>query len=177
MTDAPPRSRAEHGNTLGRCNGDSGGAMVVSAATTVDAYLKGLPEERRKVIAKVRGVVKKHLPKGYKEEMLWGMISYVIPLERYPNTYNKKPLTYVALAAQKNDFAFYFTGPFKGAGVDEEIKALFTAAGRARDIGRSCLHFGGIDEVPLDVLGGVVASMPVDRYIELYEKAKPPKKK
>lgn len=151
--------------------------MVVSAATTVDAYLKGLPEERRKVMTKVRGVVKKHLPKGYQEEMLWGMISYVIPLSRYPDTYNKKPLTYVALAAQKNDFAFYFTGPFKGSGVDAEIKELFTAAGKTRDIGRSCLHFVDVANLPLDVLGRVVASMPVDRYLELYAKAKPPKKK
>src|ERR1700733_2450602 len=84
--------------------------MVSSKETTPTAYLASLPPERRKVVAAVRDVVKKHLPKGYVESMNWGMISYEIPLTRYPATYNKQPLMYIALAAQKNNYALYLTG-------------------------------------------------------------------
>ena len=81
--------------------------MVRSRSTTVEEYLEELPEDRRVVIAAVRKVILKNLPKGYQETMNWGMISYEIPLERFPKTYNKQPLLYAALAAQKNYFAVY----------------------------------------------------------------------
>ena len=84
--------------------------MVSSKAQTVPEYLAELPAERRAVIAAVRKVVRKHLPKGYVEAMNWGMICYEIPLKRYPITYNKQPLSYAALAAQKNNYALYLMG-------------------------------------------------------------------
>ena len=77
--------------------------MVSSAAKTIDAYLAELPPERRAVIAAMRDRVNAHLPPGYEETMNWGMITWQIPLARYPITYNKQPLAYVALAAQKNN--------------------------------------------------------------------------
>jgi hypothetical protein len=83
--------------------------MVSSKETRPGAYLASLPPERRKVIAAVRAVVKKHLPKGYVETMNLGMLSYEIPLSRHPDTYNKQPLMYLALAAQKNNYALYIT--------------------------------------------------------------------
>ena len=83
--------------------------MVSSKETTPAAYLASLPPERRKVIAAVRAVVKKNLPKGYVETMNWGMLAYEIPLTRHPSTYNKQPLMYLALAAQKNNYALYLT--------------------------------------------------------------------
>ena len=88
--------------------------MVSSKETTPAAYLASLPAERRKVIAAVRAVIRKNLPKGYVESMNWGMIAYEIPLSRYPVTYNKQPLMYLALAAQKNNYAFYMTGLSNG---------------------------------------------------------------
>ena len=84
--------------------------MVSSKETTPAAYLASLPSERRKVIAAVRAVVKKRLPKGYVETMNWGMVCYEAPLSRYPDMYNKQPLMSVALAAQKNNYALYMTG-------------------------------------------------------------------
>ena len=81
--------------------------MVSSAAATVEAYLAELPPERRAVVATVRALVNAHLPEGYVEGMHWGMIGWVIPLSRYPVTYNKQPLIYAALAAQKNNYALY----------------------------------------------------------------------
>lgn len=75
--------------------------MVQSKSTTVKEYLAALPADRRKEIAKVRSVVRRNLPKGYREMMAWGSICYAIPLERYSDTYNKQPLGYAGLAAQK----------------------------------------------------------------------------
>lgn len=84
--------------------------MVSSKQTRPAAYLASLPPERRRVIAAVREVIKKRLPKGFVETMNWGMLAYEVPLSRYPDTYNKQPLMYLALAAQKNNYAFYMTG-------------------------------------------------------------------
>src|SRR4249919_3361169 len=74
--------------------------MVMSKAATVEEYLESLPEDRREVIAAVRKVILKNLPKGYEERMNWGMITYEVPLETYPHTYNGQPLCYAGLAAQ-----------------------------------------------------------------------------
>ena len=74
--------------------------MSRSKAKTVEAYLEELPDDRRAEIAAVRTLVRKHLPKGYEECMNYGMISWQVPLAKYPNTYNEQPLGYLALAAQ-----------------------------------------------------------------------------
>jgi hypothetical protein len=79
--------------------------MARSSATTVEAYLAELPDDRRDTVAAVRQVVLDHLPEGYQERMNWGMISYEVPLERYPETYNGQPLMYAALAAQKRGYS------------------------------------------------------------------------
>src|ERR1051325_11749609 len=96
--------------------------MVMSKASTVAEYLDSLPAERRAAIGTVRTMVKRSLPKGYKEMMNSGMITYAIPLSRYPATYNGLPLCYVALAAQKNYCALYLMGPYgdpvQAAGVE-----------------------------------------------------------
>src|SRR5579871_6732810 len=91
----------------GSLSSTNGCAMVMSRASTVAEYLESLPEERREVVTVVRKVIRKSLAKGYKEGMNYGMIVYEVPLTRYPETYNKQPLCYVALAAQKSHFAVY----------------------------------------------------------------------
>src|SRR5690349_6776635 len=87
--------------------------MARSAANTVEEYLEELPAERRAVISTVRKVILNSLPKGYQETMNWGMISYEVPLSRYPTTYNGQPLAYAALAAQKNHYAVYLNGIYQ----------------------------------------------------------------
>jgi hypothetical protein len=147
-------------------------AMVSSKETTPAAYLASLPPERRKVIAAVRAVVRKHLPKGYVETMNWGMLSYEIPLSRYPDTYNKRPLSYVALAAQKNDYVLYLTNVYGDKALMDRLVAAYKTAGKKLDMGKSCLHFKSLDDLPLDVIGDIVASTPVERRIELAEAAR-----
>jgi uncharacterized protein YdhG (YjbR/CyaY superfamily) len=146
--------------------------MVQSAAKTVTGYLAELPAERRAVVAKVRATIRRHLPKGYKEAMGWGMITYTIPLSRYPDTYNGEPLLYVALAAQKNNYAVYLTGSYGDPKRAAKVREGFKAAGKKLDAGKSCIRFKKLEDLPLDVIGEAIASMPADEFIARYEKVK-----
>lgn len=146
--------------------------MVWSKETTPATYLASLPPERRKVIAAVRAVVRKHLPKGYVETMDWGMLAYEIPLSRYPDTYNGKPLCYLGLAAQKRNYALYLTSTGSDESLMKQLAAAYRAAGRKLDMGKCCLRFKTLEELPLDVIGEMVASTPVARLIELAEVAR-----
>ncbi len=146
--------------------------MATSKETTPEAYLESLPAERRAVLAKVRAVVRKHLPKGYVETMNWGMLAYEIPLSRYPVTYNKQPLMYLALAAQKNNYALYLTNVSSDAVLMGKLAAAYKAAGRKLDMGKGCLRFKTLDELPMTLIGEMVASTPVDKRIQIYEKSR-----
>lgn len=150
--------------------------MVSSKETTPAAYLASLPPEHRKVIAAVRAVIKKRLPKGYVETMNWGMLSYEIPLSRYPETYNKQPLMYLALAAQKNNYALYMTGVSGDTVLMGRLAAAYKAAGKKLDMGKSCLRFDKLEDLPLDVIGDIVAATSVERRIEAAEAAQRKKK-
>jgi uncharacterized protein YdhG (YjbR/CyaY superfamily) len=149
--------------------------MVQSRAATVAGYLAELPPERRKVVAAVRKTVRANLPKGYVESMNWGMIAYEIPLSRYPLTYNRQPLMYAALAAQKNNFALYLTGVHGNPEMIALLKEAYRRAGLKLDMGKSCLRFKGLDQIPLDAIGRLIGRVPVDEFIRRYEKVKRPK--
>jgi hypothetical protein len=142
--------------------------MVRSKATTVQEYLDELPPERRAVIAAVRDVILRNLPKGYVESANWGMLSYEIPLEKYPDTYNGQPLNYVALAAQKNNFAIYLMGACGGSR-RAWLQEQFKKAGKKFDMGKSCLRFKKLEDLPLDAIGKEVARVKPEKYIEVYE--------
>jgi hypothetical protein len=146
--------------------------MVVSKETTPAAYLESLPADRRAVVAKVRAVIKKQMPKGFVETMNWGMICYEIPLSKYPNTYNGKPLMYVALAAQKNNYAIYLTGAADATAARKTLEAAFKTLGKKMDMGGSCLRFKKLEDIPLDVIGDLIASSSVEERIAVAEKAK-----
>ncbi len=140
--------------------------MVSSKETTPAGYLASLPPERRKVVSAIRSLVRKHLPKGYVETMNWGMLSYEIPLRVFAETYNKQPLMYMALAAQKNNYALYMTGVSSNKLLMGKLAAAYKAAGRKLDMGKSCLRFKDVDELPLDVIAEIVASTSVEDRIK-----------
>jgi uncharacterized protein YdhG (YjbR/CyaY superfamily) len=146
--------------------------MKAKSASTVPDYLAQLPEDRREVVEQVRAMVLKNLPKGYRETFAWGMISYEIPLERYPDTYNKKPLCYVALAAQKNYYALYLMGAYAKPGQPEALAKAFAAAGKKLDMGKSCLRFKKVDDLPLDAIGRIIADVPPEEMIEFARSAR-----
>lgn len=146
--------------------------MVSSNAETVEQYLGELPDDRRAAISEVRETIVANLPDGYVETMNWGMISYEIPLETYPDTYNKKPLMYAALASQKNHMAVYLSAVY----ADDETKDWFAeeyrATGKKLDMGKSCVRFKNIDQLPVELIGEVIAKTPVDDFIGIAEAAR-----
>jgi len=146
--------------------------MVRSAAKTVEEYIKALPSERREAISKVREVILKNLPEGYVESMTWGMPTYEIPLERYPNTYNKQPLGIAALASQKNYMSLYLMSVYGDKATEKWFHERYEATGKKLDMGKSCVHFKKLDDLPLDLIGEVIRRVPADKYIEHYEKAR-----
>ena len=143
-----------------------------SDAATVDQYLSSLSDDRRAAIQTVRQVILENLPEGYEEVMNWGMITYQVPMETYPNTYNGKPLMYAALASQKNHMAVYLTGIYSDDEAREEFEAAYRATGKPLNTGKSCVRFRKLDDLPLSLVGGVIASQEVDDFTRLFEKAR-----
>jgi uncharacterized protein YdhG (YjbR/CyaY superfamily) len=142
-----------------------------SDATTVDEYLEALPEDRREAIRAVRAVVLDNLPDGYEEAMNWGMITYQIPLERYPDTYNQQPLMYAALASQKQHMAVYLTGIYTSDESREAFETAYRSTGKRFDVGKSCVRFRTLDDLPLDLIGESIASMAPKELIRITEAA------
>jgi Domain of unknown function (DU1801) len=146
--------------------------MVRSAALTVQEYLNSLPAERRAVVSAVRDVVVRHLPAGYQEAMNWGMISYEIPLSVYPRTHNGQPLSYAALAAQKRHYALYLMGVYGDPMLEKHLREGFARAGKKLDMGKSCVRFRRLDDLPLQVIGEVIAAMSPGAFIARYEESR-----
>lgn len=147
-----------------------------SNAATVAAYIASLPADRRQAITKVRQTILARLPKGYEEKMNWGMITYQVPLSRFPNTYNGQPLMYAALASQKNHMAVYLTGIYISDESREEFEKAYRATGKRFDVGKSCVRFRKLDDLPLDLIGETIASVPVDRMIARAQEAGSPRR-
>lgn len=143
-----------------------------SSVPTVQMYLDELPEDRRAVVEAVRAMVRHNLPRGYEETMRWGMISYEIPLSRYPETYNGQPLAYLALAAQKNNYALYLNCVYQDPEQEAHLREGFRKAGKKLDLGKSCLRFKKLDDLPLSVIAELVASTPPEDFIARYEAAR-----
>jgi len=142
--------------------------MVTSNAATVEEYLEELPPERRAVIAEVRETILENLPAGYVEKMR-GAISYEVPLEDYPDTYNGQPLNYLALAAQKQYYAFHTTCVYEDPEQEKILREVFEKIGKKPDMGKSCVRFRKLENIPLDVIGKLVASTPPEKFIARYE--------
>jgi hypothetical protein len=136
---------------------------------TVAEYLKALPPERRKALEEVRRVVKRRLPKGYKEEMDGAAITYVVPLSRYPDTYNGKALWYAALSSGKSHASLHLMGAYGSTELRWRLAEGFRKAGKRLDMGKACIRFREAGDLPLDVIGEVVAAIPMAKYIELAE--------
>jgi hypothetical protein len=143
--------------------------MVSSSAKTVSEYLASLPPERRKTIAAVRKLIRANMPKGYRETMGLGMITYEVPLTRYPRTYNGKPLVYVALAAQKNNYSLYLTCAYMDVARSERLRKAFARTGKKIDIGKSCIRFKSLDDLELRAITDEIASTTPDAFISRYE--------
>ena len=138
-----------------------------SDAKTVDEYIASLPADRRGAIEAVRAIVLKHLPKGYQEGMGYGMIGYFVPLEVYPGTYNKQPLVYAALASQKNYMTLYPNSIYASEEAAREFERMYGATGKRYDVGKSCVRFRKLDDLPLPLIGRTIKATPMKRFVEM----------
>lgn len=143
--------------------------MFKHPAKTVSEYLKSLSPEDRKVVSKVRATIKKHLPKGYKEVMNWGMITYEIPLSRYPHTYNGQPLMFAGIAAQKNHYGLYLMCAYINPETTSAIRDAFKGIGKKLNMGKSCIRFKKLEDLPLQDLGKIISKITVNKYLAAYE--------
>lgn len=143
--------------------------MANSKATRAEDYIQELPIDRRQVIASVRDLINEHLPEGYEEIMASGMISWVIPLSRYPVTYNQQPLACVALAAQKNNYALYLMSAAMSSEDDVILRDAYKAAGKRLDMGKSCLRFRQREDLLDAAIARLISSTSVEKAIARYE--------
>jgi uncharacterized protein YdhG (YjbR/CyaY superfamily) len=140
-----------------------------TAATTPDAYIDSLPTDRRAALSAVRTVIRAHLPNGYEEAIGMGMLVYGVPLAKYPKAPNNQPLWYAALAAQKSYNSLYLMSVYGDKEHERRLRDAFARAGKKLDMGKSCIRFQSADDLPLDVIGELIASVPVDKWIALFE--------
>ena len=149
-----------------------------SQAATVDEYLAELPPERRRAISAIREVILKNLPKGYAEGMGYGMIGYVVPHSVYPPGYHcdpKQPLPFASLASQKNHMALYLMCMYSDPGFESWFREEWAKSGKKLDMGKSCIRFKSLDDVPLPLIGKAVRRVPAKKFVEYYESViKPP---
>jgi len=142
-----------------------------SDATTVKEYLAALPDDRRVALSKVRAVIRKNLPKGMVETMNWGMISYEVPLSIVPDTYNGQPLNWAGLASQKNTMAVYLSAIYGDRSLYERFEREYRATGKRLDMGKACVRFRTLDDLPLDLIGRTVGCLTLEEFVERYHHA------
>jgi hypothetical protein len=134
-----------------------------------------MPEERQKAFSKLRSVIKKNLPKGFKEAMTYGMIGYCVPHSKYPAGYHcdpKQPLPFMSIASQKNFIAVYHMGVY----AIPELNKWFTmahakASPKKLDMGKSCMRYKKPEDIPFELIGQLASKITADEWIRFYEKA------
>jgi len=142
-------------------------------ANSPTQYVEKVPEERQEAFQKLRQTILDHLPEGFEETMSYGMIGYVVPFSRYPDGYHcdpKLPLPFINLASQKNFVALYHMGIY----ADPDLLAWFQEAypkhaKRKLDMGKSCIRFKKMDDIPYELLAQLLEKMSVEDWVGIYE--------
>ena len=143
-----------------------------SKAATVAEYLKSLPEDRRAAIEAVRNAVLQHLDGDIEEGMNYGMIGWFVPHRVFPQGYHcnpKQPLPFAGLASQKNHMSLYLMWTYEDTEEETWLRGAWTKDGRKLDMGKCCIRFKKIEDVPLKVVAEAVRRMPAKKYIAWYE--------
>lgn len=142
-------------------------------AKTVNDYLNELPEDRKVPFLKLRNCILNNLPKGFEEEMSYGMLGYVVPHAIFPNGYHcnpKLPLPFMNLASQKNFIALHHLGIYSNPELLEWFTAEFPKhSSQKLDMGKGCIRFKKMDQIPFDLIAELVGKMSVENWIHCYE--------
>ena len=139
-----------------------------SEAKTVNDYLNDLPEDRKYALTVVRKVILVNLPIGIEEVMNWGMISYEVPLSICPDTYNKQPLMFAALASQKNHMAVYLSGIYSSNELREKFISDYKKTGKRLDMGKNCVRFKKLYDLPLDLIEKAISVFTIEEFVDIY---------
>lgn len=149
----------------------------MTVAAEIREMLAALPPERRTALQAVRRVIRQRLPKGYEEALRGTTISYEVPLKRYPTTYNGQPLQYAALASQQGYMSLYLMALYGFPSAAEEFERAYRATGKRYDVGKSCVRFRALDDLPLELVGDMIAAYDVDTYVAHAEAARTTRQK
>jgi hypothetical protein len=145
-----------------------------SKAATVDQYLAELPDDRREALAAVREVILKNLDKDYEEGMQYGMIGYYVPHHVHPAGYHcdpRQPLPFAALASQKNYMSLYLMCVYGESEHSKWFQKAWAETGKKLDMGKACVRFKKLEDLPLDVIGEAIRRVPARKYIAVCESA------
>ena len=143
-----------------------------SDAKTVAAYLSGLEPDRRSAIQSVRKVILANIDPGFQEQMQYGMIGYSVPHSTYPKGYHcdpKQPLPFAALASQKNYMSLYMCSAYNDVDFDRWIREEFEKAGKKLDMGKCCIRFKKLDDLPLDAIAKAFRRVSCSQFVQSYE--------
>jgi uncharacterized protein YdhG (YjbR/CyaY superfamily) len=139
----------------------------------VEAYISAQPAERQAALQSLLMVIRQNLPDGFEERIQYGMIGYAVPLETYPSGYHvnpNEPLPFIGLANQKNYIAFYHMGIYGDSGLMAWFQKAYTDLGIGKlDMGKSCIRFKKIDQIPLDLVAELCQKITPEQYIAQYE--------
>ncbi len=142
-------------------------------ANTPDEYIEAIPDERQPVMSELRQVIKDNLPEGFSEVISYGMIGYVVPHSLYPGGYHcdpKLPLPFMNIASQKNFIAVYHSGIYASKKLMDWFVAEYPKYVKTKlDMGKSCIRFKKIDQIPMKLIGELASKMTVDEWINMYE--------
>ena len=139
-----------------------------SSAQSADEYIASLPEDRRQTVSAVREVILRNLPSGYEEGMSHGMIAYYVPLARFGDTYNGEPLGLAGIASQKQDISLYLLSVYGDPEEERRFRGEWEASGKKLNMGKSCVRFRRLDDVPLEVVAKTIARANLDSYLDRY---------
>ncbi len=144
---------------------------------TVEQYLEVIPEERRDAFLKLRTTILENLPEGFEEVIQYDMPSYVVPHSLYPGGYHcnpKDPLPFMSIASQKNFVALYHMGIYADPDLLAWFKAEYPKHSKTKlDMGKSCIRFKNVNNIPFDLIADLVGKMPPERWIGIYDANKP----
>jgi hypothetical protein len=144
-----------------------------SSAKTVNDYLNELPEERKPAFLKLRQTILSTIPKGFTEQMGYGMLGYVVPHSIYPNGYHcntELPLPFVALASQKNFIALYHMGIYANPQLLQWFTTEYPKHSKQKlDMGKCCIRFKKFDQIPFDLITKLMKKITVEEWIKCYE--------
>lgn len=143
-------------------------------ANTPDDYMASLPEDRKTVLSRLRSLANEHLPDGFEETLSYGMIGWVVPHELYPKGYHcnpELPLPFLNMASQKNFIAVYHSGIYANKELHDWFVGEYPKHSRYKlDMGKSCVRFKKLDDIPYPLLGELFEKITPEQWIELYEK-------